>query len=147
MRPLLLFKEEMIVGKFATREEYWRAHGREDVAREVGQRTVVSLQKRGIRPDPKSAVYKKEFDRLSGIYRDEAAARMKLRRAQEAAWIEQHQNDSDEELLAYVRETVRRPEQYEKPSRIPGGTRIAAHFGGWQKTLVLAGLLQPKPEG
>ena len=133
------------MAKYRTREEYWRAHGRKDVARAVSKRTVATLQKRGIIPNPESAVYKKEFDHQSSIYRDEVAKKIKKRKAEEAAWLEMHKNDSDEELLAYVRSTVRKPEQYEKPSRIPGGTHIAAHFGGWQKTLVLAGLLQPEP--
>ena len=129
---------------YSTREEYWRAKGREDIARTVGQRTARSLRRKGIVATPESAVYKKEFDRLAGIYRSERAKAMKKRRAKEAAWREEHAGDTDEELLAYLREAVTEPEQLKKTTLVTGGPHIAAHFGGWQKALRLAGLLPPE---
>ena len=129
---------------YNTREEYWRAKGREDVARTVGRRTAKSLRKKGVVATPESAVYKKEFDRLAGIYRSERAKAMKKRRAKEAAWREEHAGDTDEELLAYLREAVTTPEQLKKTTLVTGGPHIAAHFGGWQKALALAGVIPPE---
>ena len=130
---------------YGTREAYALAKGREDVAAIVGRRTVEALRKRGIaNPDPTSAVYKKEFNRLSAIYRDEQTKLMKDRRKREAAWREAHANDTDEQLLAYLREAVTQPEQLKKTTLVTGGPHIAAHFGGWQKALALAGVIQPE---
>ena len=129
---------------YRTREAYALAKGREDVAAIVGRRTVEALRRRGIaNPDPTSAVYKKEFNRLSAIYRDEQNKQMKDRRKREAAWREEHANDTDEELLAYLRAAVTTPEQLKKTTLVTGGPHIAAHFGGWQKALTLAGLIDP----
>ena len=131
---------------YRTREAYYSAKGREDVAAIVGRRTVEALRKRGIaNPDPTSAVYKKEFNRLSAIYRDEQTKLMKDRRKREAAWREEHANDTDEQLLAYLRSAVTTPEQLKKTTLVTGGPHIAAHFGGWQKALALAGLIDPAP--
>jgi hypothetical protein len=130
---------------YRTREAYNLAKGREDVAAIVGRRTVEALRRRGIaNPDPTSAVYKKEFNRLSAIYRDEQTRLMKDRRKREAAWRAEHANDTDEELLAYLREAVTQPEQLKKTTLVTGGPHIAAHFGGWQKALALAGLVPPQ---
>ena len=130
---------------YRTREAYYSAKGREDVAAIVGRRTVEALRRRGIaNPDPTSAVYKKEFNRLSAIYRDEQTALMKDRRKREAAWRAEHANDTDEQLLAYLRAAVTEPEQLKKTTLVTGGPHIAAHFGGWQKALALAGLLSPQ---
>ena len=130
---------------YRTREAYYSARGREDVAAIVGRRTVEALRKRGVtNPDPTSAAYKKEFNRLSAIYRDEQTKLMKDRRKREAAWREEHAHDTDEELLAYLREAVTTPEQLKKTTLVTGGPHIAAHFGGWQKALALAGVIPPE---
>ena len=133
------------MGKYVTREQYWRTKGREDIAKTVHRRTVEALHKKGIAsPDPTSAVYKKEFNRLSAIYRDEQTRLMKDRRKREAAWREAHAGDTDEQLLAYLREAVTQPEQLKKTTLVTGGPHIAAHFGGWQKALALAGIIPPE---
>ena len=142
MRPLLLSGGENMA--YSTREEYWRAKGREGIARTVGQRTARSLRRKGIVATPESAVYKKEFDRLAGIYRSEQANKTIKRKAREAAWREAHANDTDEQLLAYLRAAVTEPEQLKKTTLVTGGPHIAAHFGGWQKALRLAGLIPPE---
>ena len=130
---------------YRTREAYNLAKGREDVAAIVGRRTVEALRRRGIaNPDPTSAVYKKEFNRLSAIYRDEQTKLMKDRRKREAAWREEHAHDTDEQLLAYLRAAVATPEQLKKTTLVTGGPHIAAHFGGWQKALALAGIIPPQ---
>lgn len=130
---------------YRTREANARAKGREDVAAVVGRRTKEALRKRGIRsPDPTSAVYKKEFDRLSAIYRDEQTAAVKDRKKQNAAWLEAHAGDTDEQLIAYLRSAVTDPEKFKKPGSVPGGFFLTHRFGGWQKALRLAGLIPPE---
>ena len=90
------------MAKYKTREEYWRARGRGQLANEVARRTAAELRKRGIVPDPESAIYKNTFDRLSARYRDELAAERKAKRKAEAQWLEQHRPDTDEQLLALL---------------------------------------------
>lgn len=130
---------------YRTREEYARAKGREDVAAIVSRRTKEALRKRGIRnPDPTSTVYKKEFDRLSAIYRDEQTAAMKDRKKQNAAWLAEHADDTDEQLIAYLRSVVTDPEKFKKPGSVPGGFFLTRRFGSWKKALAAAGLLPPE---
>ena len=135
-----------IMAKYKTREAYLRAHGQGWLAHEVSIRTVAELQSRGIRPDPESLVYQKTFDRLSARYRDELTAQRKAKNRAEAEWLAQHKTDADEELLAYLRTAVTEPEQLKKTTLVTGGPHIAAHFGGWQKALALAGLVEPEQE-
>ena len=119
---LLLYMGLNAMAKYKTREEYWRARGRGQLANEVGRRTVAELEKRGIRePDPESEVYKSTFDRLSARYRDELAAQKKAKRKAEAEWLAQHKTDTDEELLAYLREAITEPKQLLGPNHITGG--------------------------
>ncbi len=132
------------MAKYKTKEAYWRAHGWGQLAHEVGKRTVAELQSRDIRPDPESSVYKNTFNRLAAAYKDEVVAQKKEKDKAKAEWLAQHKGDSDEELLAYLREAVTQPEQIEKCTRVLGGSHIAAHFGGWQKALALAGLIKPE---
>ena len=130
--------------KYRTREEYWRARGREDVARTVQQRTVKALRKKGVCAPPESAVYKKEFDRLAGIYRSEREVMLKKRKALNEAWLAEHSGDTDEQLLAYLREAVTEPEQMGKAGSVPGGFFLTRRFGSWKKALAAAGLLPPE---
>ena len=131
------------MAKYKTKEEYWRAHGWAQLAKEVGRRTVEELEKRGIRPDPESSVYKNTFNKLAAAYKNEAVTKKKQKDKAKADWLAQHANDTDEELLAYLREAVTTPEQLKKTTLVTGGPHIAAHFGGWQKALALAGLIDP----
>jgi len=130
---------------YRTREAYARAKGREDVAAVVSRRTKEALRKRGIRnPDPTSAVYKKEFDRLSAIYRDEQTAAMKDRKKQNAAWLAEHADDTDEQLIAYLRSVVTDLEKFKKPGSVPGGFFLTRRFGSWKKALAAARLIPPE---
>ena len=130
-----------------TREASARAKGREDVAAIVGRRTAEALRRRGIRdPDPMSAVYKKEFNRLSAIYRDEQTAAVKDRKKQNAAWLEEHAGDTDEQLVAYLRSVVTDPELCKKPGSVPGGFFLTHRFGSWKKALAAAGLIPPEEQ-
>ena len=119
-------------------------HGWKKHDDEVNRRTVAELQKRGIAPDPKSAVYKSTFNLLSARYRDELAAQKKAKRKAEAEWLAQHKADTNEELLAYLRSAITEPKQLLGPNHITGGHYIVERFGGWQKALIAAGLMQPK---
>ena len=38
------------------------------------------------------------------------------------------------------------PEQLKKTTLVTGGPHIAAHFGGWQKALTLAGIIPPQDD-
>lgn len=132
---------------YRTREANARAKGREDVAAVVGRRTKEALRKRGIRsPDPTSAVYKKEFDRLSAIYRDEQTAAVKDRKKQNDAWVKAHADDTDEQLIAYLRSVVTDPEKFKKAGSVPGGYFLTRRFGSWKKALAAAGLLPPEEQ-
>ena len=132
------------MAKYKTREEYWRARGRGQLANEVARRTAAELRKRGIMPDPESAIYKNTFNLLSARYRDELAAIKKEQKRQEAQWLEQHKPDTDEALLAYLRTAITEPKQMLGPNHITGGHYIVERFGGWQKAMRLAGLLPPE---
>ena len=143
---LYLFVRFGIMAKYKTREAYLRAHGQGWLAHEVSIRTVAELESRGIRPNPESSVYQKTFDRLSARFRDELTAQRKAKNRAEAEWLAQHKTDADEELLAYLREAITEPEQMRGSNRITGGKYIVERFGGWQKALIQAGLMQPEPD-
>lgn len=110
-------------------------------------------------------IYKEEFRRQARLFQQERrvqkAERLRARQARSAAaqaekmaraardaeWGEAHQADTEAQLLDYVRghahELGRTP--YER--EVPGGTYIAARFGGWGVALALAGLpLQGGPK-
>ena len=129
------------VSKYKYYPHGWKKHDDE-----VNRRTVAELQKRGIEPDPESAVYKSTFNLLSARYRDEVAAQKKAKRKAEAEWLAQHKADTDEQLLAYLREAITEPKQMLGPNHITGGHYIVERFGGWQKALIQAGLMQAKDD-
>ena len=84
-------------------------HGWKKHDDEVNRRTVAALRKKGVEPDPESAICKNTFDRLSARYRDELAAERKAKRKAEEQWLEQHRPDTDEQLLAYLRTAITEP--------------------------------------
>ena len=141
MPPRLFAFQKVIhdVSKYKYYPHGWKKHDDE-----VNRRTVAELQKRGIVPDPESAVYKSTFNLLSARYRDELAAQKKAKRKAEAEWLAQHKAATDEELLAYLRSAITEPKQLLGPNHITGGHYIVERFGGWQKALIQAGLMQPK---
>ena len=115
----------------------------------VRRQTVEELHKKGLKANPESAVYKNTFNRLAAKYRHDQAAMMKDRKKQNDAWLETHANDTDEQLIAYLRGAVTDPAQCRKPGSVPGGYCLARRFGGWKKALAAAGLTEaeePQPE-
>ena len=129
---------------YKTREDYWRAHGWAQLASEVGRRTVEELHNRGIKANPESAVYRNTFNRLAEIYKKEVKAEKRAKEKREAEWLAQHRDDTDEQLLAYLRETVTLPKHLQNTGGLLGGKYIINRFGGWHKALRLAGLLPPE---
>ena len=115
----------------------------------VRRQTVEELHRKGIKANPESAVYKNTFNRLAAKYRHDQAAMMKDRKKQNDAWLEEHANDTDEQLIAYLRGAVTDPAQCRKPGSVPGGYCLARRFGGWKKALAAAGVTEaeePQPE-
>jgi len=140
--PLRLFAFWKVIHDVSKYKYY--PHGWKKHDDEVNRRTVAALRKKGVEPDPESAVYKSTFNLLSARYRDELAAIKKEKKRQEAQWLEQHKTDTDEALLAYLRTAITEPKQMLGPNHITGGHYIVERFGGWQKALRLAGLLPPE---
>lgn len=140
--PSRLFAFQKVIHDVSKYKYY--PHGWKKHDDEVNRRTVAELRKRGIKPDPESAVYKSTFNLLSARYRDELAAQKKAKRKAEAEWLAQHKTDTDEELLTYLRSAITEPKQLLGPNHITGGHYIVERFGGWQKALIHAGLMEPK---
>jgi len=69
---------------------------------------------------------------------------LEVLRQQENEFAEQHQNDSDEELLAYIREFAQRLKYTPNMCEIIGGEYISGRFNGWNKAVRLAGLPEPR---
>ena len=55
-----------------------------------------------------------------------------------------HENDTDEQLLAYLRSCAFRLNHSPWPGEITGGTLIEARFGTWSRALALARLPAPR---
>ncbi len=125
-----------------TREGYWNARGRQELVNIVRRQTIAELEGKGIVPDSSSAVYKKTFDRFAGRYLREQGVQAKQRRKLSDEWIEEHKDDTDEQLLAYLRSQATDPEKVRKPGRVIGGYFINHRFGSWKNTLERAGLLE-----
>jgi hypothetical protein len=135
------------MNKFATREAYWKARGRHALADTVQRQTIKELRKKGIRADPTSAVYKNAFNRLAGKYLREEALLLKERRVLEAEWKQEHGNDTDEQLLAYLRSVITDPAKFQKPGKVIGGYLITHRFGSWKNCLLRAGLIESEGVG
>lgn len=61
-----------------------------------------------------------------------------------AAWWAEHQHDTDEQLLAYVKRESTGFAHLPKTTDIVGADHIANRFGGWRMTLFLAGVTMPE---
>ena len=125
----------------------WRRRSFQGMRDVVASMTRESLKKRGSSAKPGSKEYEAEFNRLVQVYYANKQAEAARRNQKDAEWLEIHRNDSDEELLAYVRSAVKEKEQFSKPSRVPGGGYIAQRFGNWQVAIHFAGLEPPKGYG
>lgn len=66
--------------------------------------------------------------------------------AREAEFNKEHAADTDEQLLAYLRQCAAKLQHTPWPLEILGGTVIAQRFGSWEKALLAAGLPRPKGE-
>ena len=65
--------------------------------------------------------------------------------AQEEAFRKEHENDTDGQLIAYLRSSAMQLHHVPWPGEIVGGKVIAEHFGSWETALAIAKL--PRPEG
>ena len=63
---------------------------------------------------------------------------------QEADFRQQHAEDSDEQLIAYLRAWAIRKQHTPWPGEIVGGTFIEERFGSWNRVLALARLPVPR---
>lgn len=63
---------------------------------------------------------------------------------QEQEFRQQHESDTDEQLLAYLRAWAIRKHHTPWPGEIVGGKYIQEHFGSWNRALLLARLPAPK---
>ena len=66
------------------------------------------------------------------------------RREANRAWWEEHQYDTDEELLAHVKRESAGLRHAAKPAEIIGADYIANRFGSWRMTLFLSGARLPE---
>ena len=64
----------------------------------------------------------------------------------ELAFYQQHKYDSDEELLAYLRDVAAKLGKVPDKSNVPGSAYLKGRFGPWPRILEKAGLKTPKPK-
>ena len=65
--------------------------------------------------------------------------------AQEEEFRKEHENDTDGQLIAYLRASAMKLQHTPWPREIVGGTVILQRFGSWETALAIAKL--PRPEG
>ena len=63
---------------------------------------------------------------------------------QEQAFRQEHETDTDEQLLAYLRAWAVRKRHTPWPGELVGGSYILERFGSWNRALLLARLPAPK---
>ena len=124
---------------------------------------LCGLPKPGKMPPMKSrTIYKEEYKRQLELFRQERRAQQKTRseavqarkeqaKLEEEAraerdrlWGEAHENDTDEQLLAYLRQCAERLGHSPVKAEVEGGNYIAKRFVTWPLALQLAGLPLPK---
>lgn len=95
-----------------------------------------------LRQEKKEAQAKREAEKEE---RAKAAAEEKeLRSRQETTWAEAHRDDTDGELIAYVRECADSLGRTPFAREVLGSEYIRQRIGGWPEVLALAGLPLPK---
>ena len=77
--------------------------------------------------------------------REETQAAAQIRAEQDLLWAQDHEEDTDEQLLDYVRQCAEELGHTPISREVPGATWIAKRFGSWPLVLTLAGL--PLPQG
>lgn len=124
---------------------------------------LCGLPKPGKMPPMKSrTIYKEEYKRQLELFRQERRAQQKTRseavqarkeqaKLEEEAraerdrlWGETHENDTDEQLLAYLRQCAERLGHSPVKAEVEGGNYIAKRFVTWPLALQLAELPLPK---
>ena len=124
---------------------------------------LCGLPKPGKMPPMKSrTIYKEEYKRQLELFRQERRAQQKTRseavqarkeqaKLEEEAraerdrlWGEAHENDTDEQLLAYLQQWAERLGHSPVKAEVEGGSYIAKRFVTWPLALQLAGLPLPK---
>lgn len=106
--------------------------------------------------------YKAEFKRQGKLFKEKRRLQAEERTARQRAaapqrqaeaealaerdraWAAEHENDTDDQLLDYLRQCA--AELGHTPARreVPGGAYIGARFGNWAVALSMAGLPMPK---
>lgn len=66
--------------------------------------------------------------------------------AKEEAFRKEHGEDTDGQLIAYLRQCAEELQRTPWPGEILGGTVIAERFGSWEKALMAANLPRSKTE-
>ena len=66
--------------------------------------------------------------------------------AKEEAFRKEHGEDTDGQLIAYLRQCAEELQRTPWPGEILGGTVITERFGSWEKALMAANLPSPKTE-
>ena len=66
--------------------------------------------------------------------------------AKEEAFRKEHGEDTDGQMIAYLRQCAEELQRTPWPGEILGGTVIAERFGSWEKALMAANLPRPKTE-
>ena len=125
--------------------------------------TLCGLPKPGKLPPVKSrTIYKEEYKRQLELFRQERKAEQETRaqavqarkeqaKLEEEArgqrdrlWGEAHESDTDQQLLAYLRQCAERLGHSPVKAEVEGGAYIAKRFVTWPLALQLAGLPLPK---
>lgn len=75
----------------------------------------------------------------------EGRARDLARQERDRAWGQEHAQDTDAQLLEYIRARAAALEHAPAAQEVPGAAYIAQRFGSWAVALTVAGL--PLPEG
>ena len=76
--------------------------------------------------------------------KEQAAAERKLRH-REKEFAAEHENDTDEALLEYLKEfAITHPDHRLFKADVPGGELIGKRFGGWKEALKAAGIPESK---
>ena len=115
---------------------------------------VIKLERRKIYKDE----YKVQMKLFKQELSDKRDARKKQREAEaviaqaennarlerDAAWAQEHQNDTDIQLLDHLRQVAAQMDHVPCTREVLGGTYINQRFGGWTMALALADLPIPK---
>lgn len=102
--------------------------------------------------------YKEQMKLLQREFKDNREVRKRKREAEAAAaqaekdarlqrdevWAQEHQNDTDAQLLEYLRQAAAQMDHVPCTREVLGGTYINNRFGGWTVALALADLPIPK---